>query len=229
MSVDPDLAETDQPYAYAGDDPVNESDPSGDWVWLFGITHGFSPDDAQDFVATLLAPSQTEVPFRNINYGVWVTPDDFLEEGFGSRQVDVYSTVPHWINEVKTGYIVDRSKYPYHLQAEKDAGLALPGAAVAGGNPPVNGAVWWFLPNTGCKTGTTSSFLSFLIHQKINVVIFICDPDADDNEYVTNRSKAAYLQTANLNVNMWDYFPQPQIFPASAFTGLSSTTSNPCL
>ena len=29
MSVDPDLAETDQPYAYAGDDPVNETDPSG--------------------------------------------------------------------------------------------------------------------------------------------------------------------------------------------------------
>ena len=29
MSVDPDLAETDQPYAYAGDDPVNEGDPSG--------------------------------------------------------------------------------------------------------------------------------------------------------------------------------------------------------
>lgn len=32
MSVDPDLADTDQPYAYAGDDPVNESDPSGDGV-----------------------------------------------------------------------------------------------------------------------------------------------------------------------------------------------------
>jgi RHS repeat-associated protein len=29
-SVDPDLAQTDQPYAYAGDDPVNDSDPSGD-------------------------------------------------------------------------------------------------------------------------------------------------------------------------------------------------------
>ncbi|HUC14776.1 MAG TPA: RHS repeat-associated core domain-containing protein [Acidimicrobiales bacterium] len=29
MSVDPDLAETDQPYAYAADDPVNEGDPSG--------------------------------------------------------------------------------------------------------------------------------------------------------------------------------------------------------
>jgi hypothetical protein len=29
MSVDPALAQTDQPYAYAGDDPVNEGDPSG--------------------------------------------------------------------------------------------------------------------------------------------------------------------------------------------------------
>jgi hypothetical protein len=29
-TVDPDLAETDQPYAYAGDDPVDESDPTGD-------------------------------------------------------------------------------------------------------------------------------------------------------------------------------------------------------
>jgi hypothetical protein len=29
MSVDPDLAETGQPYSYAGDDPVNEGDPSG--------------------------------------------------------------------------------------------------------------------------------------------------------------------------------------------------------
>jgi RHS repeat-associated protein len=28
-SVDPDLAETGQPYQYAGDDPVNENDPSG--------------------------------------------------------------------------------------------------------------------------------------------------------------------------------------------------------
>ena len=27
--MDPDLAETDQPYAYAGDDPVNEADPTG--------------------------------------------------------------------------------------------------------------------------------------------------------------------------------------------------------
>jgi RHS repeat-associated protein len=36
-SVDPALAETGQPYAYAGDDPVNEGDPSGLRVCFFGI------------------------------------------------------------------------------------------------------------------------------------------------------------------------------------------------
>ena len=29
MSVDPELAETGQPYAYAADDPVNATDPTG--------------------------------------------------------------------------------------------------------------------------------------------------------------------------------------------------------
>jgi hypothetical protein len=37
-SVDPDLAETDQPYAYAGDDPVNSSDPNGTNCFPIGGT-----------------------------------------------------------------------------------------------------------------------------------------------------------------------------------------------
>ena len=36
-TVDPMLAQTDEPYEYAGDDPVNGSDPSGDWA---NICHG---------------------------------------------------------------------------------------------------------------------------------------------------------------------------------------------
>jgi hypothetical protein len=39
MTIDPDLAETDQAYAYAGDDPVNRSDPTGDFS--LGICAGF--------------------------------------------------------------------------------------------------------------------------------------------------------------------------------------------
>ncbi len=38
MTVDPDLAETGQPYQYAGGDPVNESDPSGDLCQPVGST-----------------------------------------------------------------------------------------------------------------------------------------------------------------------------------------------
>jgi RHS repeat-associated protein len=39
LSVDPDLAQTGEPYAYAGDDPVNETDPTGDLS--LGICAGF--------------------------------------------------------------------------------------------------------------------------------------------------------------------------------------------
>jgi Putative amidase domain len=67
MSVDPDLAETDQPYAYAGDDPVNEADLSGmlgssalqgvaDWAlqnWN-GSYNGFFIDDCTDFASRAL-------------------------------------------------------------------------------------------------------------------------------------------------------------------------------
>ena len=37
LTVDPDVATTNAPYFYAGDDPVNESDPSGEWA---NICHG---------------------------------------------------------------------------------------------------------------------------------------------------------------------------------------------
>jgi RHS repeat-associated protein len=40
LSVDPDLAQTQEPYAYGGGDPVINSDSTGDdWVFL-GWTHG---------------------------------------------------------------------------------------------------------------------------------------------------------------------------------------------
>jgi len=66
--VDPDLAETDQPYAYAGDDPVNEGDPTGldQSINLKGVANwartngpeawkdGYN-DDCTDFVSRALS------------------------------------------------------------------------------------------------------------------------------------------------------------------------------
>jgi RHS repeat-associated protein len=81
-SVDPDVAGTGQPYAYAGDDPVNEGDPSGlcacdepgtagshpplDGAQMAGVVafarkqwnkgnNGFSSDDCTDFASRALA------------------------------------------------------------------------------------------------------------------------------------------------------------------------------
>jgi len=49
LSVDPDLAQTQEPYAYAGGDPVINTDPTGDeWVfrgWTFGYTQWFGTSD----------------------------------------------------------------------------------------------------------------------------------------------------------------------------------------
>ncbi|HUC15052.1 MAG TPA: hypothetical protein VMS00_11425 [Acidimicrobiales bacterium] len=56
MSGDPDLAETDVPYAYAGDDPVNSSDPSGQMVSVLGVG-GYGPTTCQTPFSTCQAGS----------------------------------------------------------------------------------------------------------------------------------------------------------------------------
>ena len=49
LSVDPDLAQTQEPYVYAGGDPVINTDPTGDeWVfkgWTFATTQWFGTEN----------------------------------------------------------------------------------------------------------------------------------------------------------------------------------------
>ena len=44
---DPGLAETDQPYTYADDDPVNETDPSGLWTHGYCLSESLSSFDSE--------------------------------------------------------------------------------------------------------------------------------------------------------------------------------------
>ena len=62
MSVDPDLAVTNQPYAYAGDDPVNEADPSGLYSYSYYWDLGWlgQPGNVFDF---FLAHPKEVFPF----------------------------------------------------------------------------------------------------------------------------------------------------------------------
>ena len=55
LSIDPDVAQTDQPYVFTNDDPLNAEDPSGDcWGWCtfteaaHVVTH--VADNVGDFV-----------------------------------------------------------------------------------------------------------------------------------------------------------------------------------
>lgn len=65
VSVDPDVGITGQPYAYAGDDPINEVDPSGDlgcgFLWLGNCSPKSS---VQPFTC---APSGTALTSYNSN------------------------------------------------------------------------------------------------------------------------------------------------------------------
>jgi hypothetical protein len=50
-TADPDLAQTQEPYAYAGGDPVINTDPTGDELvfagWMFGYTNWIGGDNEE--------------------------------------------------------------------------------------------------------------------------------------------------------------------------------------
>ena len=102
LSVDPDVAETDQPFAYADDDPVNEADPTGDcyqigWVCVGSgpenesLSIGFHPHAAWQAIINLgdglvgNGPSGTQCNgFENVPYyiggSLWLFAGEFGDE-----------------------------------------------------------------------------------------------------------------------------------------------------
>jgi hypothetical protein len=213
MSVDPDLAETGEPYVYAGDDPVNAADPSGDWLVYLGISHGLTPDAAENFVETLLSPwgvVQPKVVWNNAPYGYW-NGSTYKVLGYGQREIDVTTRHPWWINEVKTGpnvtFLAGNNKYAF--QAAKDGGL------VAAGN--FYGGDWWFFPGVtstgGCsKSGPDGNLLAFLTTEEhLNVLVFVCNPDADDSLYSKNRGESDMFLSNSFPFPVYQFYPSPPL------------------
>lgn len=83
ISVDPMIIQTLQPYAYASDDPVNATDPTGAWklVWqrLLWIPYAFKVYFTEYFTAALAAQGKRPlVKFFVSLYGVlqqWLPPE----------------------------------------------------------------------------------------------------------------------------------------------------------
>jgi RHS repeat-associated protein len=97
LSVDPDVSQTGQPYAYAGDDPVNNTDPLGLRVgWWF-------------ILVTSQGPFASEADFEN-NFVLplvggfnqfWIARSTEPQNMY--RVVDIYNQQFSWIHELKVG------------------------------------------------------------------------------------------------------------------------------
>jgi RHS repeat-associated protein len=75
LSIDPDVAQTDQPYIYTGDDPLNSCDPLGDLVTTLG--GGAVKATPEKAAPAKTAPAQTsppKTPVKTSPSKVWLAP-----------------------------------------------------------------------------------------------------------------------------------------------------------
>jgi len=178
MGVDPDLAETDQAYAYAGDDPVNASDPSGrmgtsNTVYDLGYQYWQEIDEAY-------------IPFFNTSWRVaenWFGDHDakpkanqlgngaaayhnwhLVIPGIPLRVVDWMVGWPYqfgddYFYEIKSGY--QSLSASSRQQIKTDAWLVSQGGY----------AEWDFYPNYENTNYQTTPLVQSILSNNINIVI----------------------------------------------------------
>jgi RHS repeat-associated protein len=107
---DPDFDQTDQAYAYAGDDPVNETDPTGQcWPsWACGVEHEVGA-----------AWTSTVNAFNCLNSACYTT-----KQGFANAVAGAESTINWW-----SGGPPVAAPYPCSDTGAYDLGAQLPYAA----------------------------------------------------------------------------------------------------
>jgi hypothetical protein len=181
-----------------------------------GISHGFTPDQAESFVEWLVSGAgtyvvQTQVPYANVDYGYWPLSGPYKVLGSGNRLVDVQRANPFigglpWINEVKTGGPIsfataDEGSTAVY-QGMKDGGLIA--------SKRVAGSTWWFLPNLACVSGATGNFSNFLqFDEHVNLVIFKCDGQANDSLYTEDAPYSYEFESNAYPVDAQEVFPPP--------------------
>jgi RHS repeat-associated protein len=192
VSVDPMVNQTHEPYAYASDDPVNSSDPTGLWKWIGWINAPFPTWQAgENWVAYLLAATTGPVDQQlkvNINL-----------KGYSYRVIDVYAVNPGYLNEVKTGS-QSRSS-PGALgnsqQAKYDSKiLAGYGYTINGDKLKANGDVWWFLPNAAEVTKPSGPLIAELQSYGINIIILYYSPKGEGNAYFADVAEESQSKQA---------------------------------
>jgi RHS repeat-associated protein len=88
LSVDPLVADTLQPYAYANDNPVNDTDPSGMSGDYVGTGHGDLPGKS---TVTFCAPGQVVCFPLSMGIGGGQATGDWVQHNYSKNQIQVTS------------------------------------------------------------------------------------------------------------------------------------------
>ena len=187
LSVDPDIDQTGQPYAYTDGNPVGETDPLGLQGIFFQATcycYFAAESTFQHALALLLY-----VGGSVINARVYQDPNAYMRKYPGARlrKIDIYVVKydyfnPRngwgWINELKIGSTSNEYDISYQYNYDRDL-LRLKHAY--GSNQkgsfkefyrqylPINGDAWWFAPDASGYTSKNAGLFAQLISLGINV------------------------------------------------------------
>jgi RHS repeat-associated protein len=196
LSVDPEAAQTGQPYAYGNGNPVSLTDPSGLWAAeLFTGQPYYSELEFQAWVGAILG-----VPPKGAGWELqtkWQpdTPSNVTQ--YGTRRIDIYSD--DWSNEVKTGStgltggktgtLGEATRDSYINKTRGNAACVKQGSECKSIN--VSGTIWWFSAKgtTGCQTPlnlqggaigyqrcASPGLQTFLQQQNLNQVYVFLEP-----------------------------------------------------
>jgi RHS repeat-associated protein len=219
LSIDPNVAQTGDPYGYAAGDPVNLTDPTGDRPkghgYVFSIGRTFTEPESMQFVAGFLCywPNAHCSPELALNTFV-----------LGKRVVDIWAGKRDGssgsINEVKTGY----QTYGFSGQADKDNAILDNNGAwdMAMVNLyAANWGAWWFLPSVTETSGTSKEIYQKLINYGINIFLFEYrkgqNDKAYDNKKAGNYVMAAASRSYQKNTSVYHYYPRAALCPAGNY------------
>jgi RHS repeat-associated protein len=178
LSVDPAISQTQQPYQYAGDNPVNSVDPNGLWQYVGPCNCFFAHE--KDFQFVLVAYLRLAAQFTS--WHVLQSPYSSFTTVYGQLRVpDIYihsksSALLNWIDELKIGY---QSGHASQVAADE--------ALVQNGGGwrnyfrkiwwTVHGSNWWFVPNGVGVVGISNTLWSQLVAAGLNIIVLYYDPD----------------------------------------------------
>lgn len=157
LSVDPAVSQTGEPYAYAGGDPVDSTDPDG--LWQVGIPSDQSPGSDElyfqnNFVAKLLGEGRLATTQYQVRFtGRRKYPDRYIDVYFRAGGFGFINELKVGRVSLKTNNIASEATRDRYMIRNFEQGYCHPDGEGGCKHFPVDGGVWWFRYHStnGCQ------------------------------------------------------------------------------